>query len=408
MILEKFEFPNAQGLSLAAALDRPARPPRAWALFAHCFTCGKDALAGRRIALALAERGFGVVRFDFTGLGASEGEFANTGFSSNVADLRAAAAAMAARGIAPSLLVGHSLGGAAVLAAAGALPEVSAVATIAAPLDPAHVLTQFGDGVERIRRDGSAEVRLAGRPFRIRSDFLDDVAAQALEPLIGELRKALLVFHSPQDEVVGVDNAGRIFAAARHPKSFVSLDGADHLLSRPADAAYVGAVLAAAVERYLPPPPEAPVAAEPGLVVVAETGGGRFQQVAAASGHRWLVDEPAAVGGLDSGPTPYDQLLAGLGACTAMTMRLYADGKGWPLRRAEVRLRHGRVHADDCRDADVADCRLERVTREIVLEGPLDAEQRARLLEIANRCPVHRTLTEGVRIETRLFDEAER
>ena len=403
MIVEKFEFPNARGESLAAVLDTPAGEPRAYVLFAHCFTCGKDVLAARRIAAALNAEGLAVVRFDFTGLGASEGEFANTGFTSNVADLVAAADAMRAQGRAPSLLVGHSLGGAAVLAAAERIPEVTAVATIGAPFDPAHATHLFTDQLEAIRRDGEGEVRLMGRPFRITRAFVDDVFGQEQEPRIERLHKALVVLHSPEDEVVGVENATRIFMAAKHPKSFISLDGVDHLMSDPADAAYAGRVIAAAVDRYLPQPGKAlstTVAA--GEVLVAETGFGKFQQAAVGSGHRFYVDEPLDVGGLATGPTPYDLILAGLGACTAMTVRLYADGKGWPLRRVGVRLSHSRNHVFDCAHCEQDDSRVDRIDRELTFDGDLDDEQRRRLVEIAEKCPVHRTLTAGVRIVTTL------
>lgn len=406
MIAQKFSFASAEGGELAAVLDRPAAEPRAYALFAHCFTCGKDVLAARRIAAGLTEHGLGVVRFDFTGLGASEGEFANADFSSNIADLVAAADAMRARGMAPSLLIGHSLGGAAVLAAAARVPEAVAVVTIGAPFEPAHATHVFDPAkLEQARIEGSAEVTFAGRAFRVTRDFLEDVAAHKLERAIHDLDRALLVFHAPEDEVVGVDNAARIFAAAKHPKSFVSLAGADHMLSRASDAAYVARVLAAGVDRYLLPPQPAPDD-QAGGVVVAETGFGRFGQAISASGHRLFADEPESVGGLNTGPTPYDLVLAGLGACTAMTIRLYAERKGWPLERAEVRLRHGRVHETDCETAETGDNRMDVVTREIELRGPLDAAQRARLLDMAERCPVHRSLEAGVRVDTTLLPPA--
>jgi putative redox protein len=403
MIVQKFEFPNAAGHRLAAVLDLPPAPPRAYALFAHCFTCGKDVLAARRIAATLTEHGLGVVRFDFTGLGASEGEFANSDFSSNVTDLLAAAEAMRNRGMAPSLLIGHSLGGAAVLSVAGSIPEVRAVATIGAPFEPAHVLHLFEDKLDEIRAEGALDVSLMGRPFRVTRQFLEDVTSHRLEERIGDMRKALLVFHSPEDEVVGIDNASRIFLAAKHPKSFISLHGADHLLTRPSDAAYVAALIAAGVDRYLLPLAEEETPEPPDdAVVVSETGFGRFQQVIAASGQRLYADEPRSVGGMGAGATPYDLLLAGLGACTSMTARLYAERKHWPLEHVEVRLSHGRVHAEDCRNCESADARLDRVLREITLKGPLTEEQRQRLLEITEKCPVHRNLSQGLRIETRL------
>jgi uncharacterized OsmC-like protein/alpha-beta hydrolase superfamily lysophospholipase len=410
MPAQQFDFPNASGLRLAGLLDNPLGEARAYALFAHCFTCGKDVHAAKRIAEGLTALGIAVLRFDFTGLGSSEGEFANTTFSSNVADLVAAADHLRRVKRAPAILIGHSLGGAAVLAAASAVPEARAVVTIGAPSDPAHVAGLFKDARAEIEAGGEVDVTLAGRPFRIRRAFLDDVAEQQLSGRINALHKALLVFHSPTDDIVGIDNASRIFAAARHPKSFVSLAGADHLLSRRGDAAYVANVIAAWAERYLDMAPQAaaPVGAllraggddDRGVVLVRETGQGRFQQEVTAGAHRLLADEPNDVGGTDSGPNPYDLLLAALGACTAMTLRLYAERKALRLDRVAVRLRHAKVHAADCENCESRDGRVDRIERGIVLEGELDAQQRARLLEIADKCPIHRTLTSGVDIVT--------
>ena len=407
MPAQQFDFPNASGLRLAGLLDNPLGEARAYALFAHCFTCGKDVHAAKRIAEGLTALGIAVLRFDFTGLGSSEGEFANTTFSSNVADLVAAADHLRRVKRAPAILIGHSLGGAAVLAAASAVPEARAVVTIGAPSDPAHVAGLFKDARAEIEAGGEVDVTLAGRPFRIRRAFLDDVAEQQLSGRINALHKALLVFHSPTDDIVGIDNASRIFAAARHPKSFVSLDGADHLLSRRGDAAYVANVIAAWAERYLDlAPPEqpdrmsAPGEEDSGAVIVRETRHGRFEQEITVGAHRFLADEPVAVGGGDSGPNPYDLLLASLGACTAMTLRLYAERKALRLDRVTVGLRHAKVHAADCEGCESKDRKMDRIEREIVLEGALDAEQRARLLEIADKCPVHRTLTSEIDIRT--------
>jgi uncharacterized OsmC-like protein/fermentation-respiration switch protein FrsA (DUF1100 family) len=410
MRAEQFDFPNADGLRLAGLLDNPPGAARAYALFAHCFTCGKEVHAARRIAEGLTAVGIAVLRFDFTGLGSSEGEFANTTFSSNVADLVAAADQLRRVKRAPSILVGHSLGGAAVLAAGSAVPEARAVVTIGAPSDPAHVAGLFKDKIEEIDAQGEVEVSLAGRPFRIRRAFLDDIAEQELSARIAALRKALLIFHSPSDDLVGIDNASRIFAAARHPKSFVSLAGADHLLSRKSDAAYVANVIAAWAERYLDMAPVADVSdvraapthadGDDGVVTVRETRQGRLQQEITAGAHRFLADEPLAAGGGDSGPNPYDLLLAALGACTAMTLRLYAERKALPLDRVTVRLRHGRIHAADCETCETREGMIDRIERAIALEGALDAAQRARLLEIADKCPVHRTLTSEVDIRT--------
>jgi uncharacterized OsmC-like protein/pimeloyl-ACP methyl ester carboxylesterase len=401
MPAEQFDFFNAEGLRLAGLLDNPPGEARAYALFAHCFTCGKDIHAAKRIAEGLTALGIAVLRFDFTGLGSSEGEFANTTFSSNVADLIAAADQLRRVKRAPSILIGHSLGGAAVLAAGAAVPEARAVVTIAAPSDPGHVAGLFKDRLGEIEAHGEVEVTLAGRPFRIRRAFLDDVAEQELNGRIAALRKALLIFHSPTDEIVGIDNASHIFAAARHPKSFVSLPGADHLLSRRSDAAYVANVIAAWAERYLDMAPAAEEGQEDsGLVTVRETRQGRLQQEITAGAHRFLADEPVDAGGDDSGPNPYDFLLAALGACTAMTLRLYAERKALPLDRVTVNLRHARIHAADCETCESKEGMIDRIERGIGLEGALDGEQRARLLEIADKCPVHRTLTSEVDIAT--------
>jgi uncharacterized OsmC-like protein/alpha-beta hydrolase superfamily lysophospholipase len=402
---ERFNFPNHRGELLAATLDLPLGVPKAYALFAHCFTCGKDILAAKRIAERLAASGIAVLRFDFTGLGSSEGEFANTRFSSNVDDLVAAADHSRATRSAPAILIGHSLGGAAVLAAASRIPDARAVVTIAAPYDPSHVLGLFKDRVDDIRARGEAEVTLAGRRFHVRREFLDDVAKHKLNDHLAGLRKALLVFHSPTDAIVGVENAAQIFAAARHPKSFVSLADADHLLSKKSDAIYVANVVAAWAERYLEKPDEVIKAeSEPGVVLVRETGAGKFQQEIVSGPHRLLADEPVAVGGLDSGLSPYNLLLAALGACTAMTLRLYADHKKLPLERVSVRLTHNKIHAVDCEDCETKQGMLDRIDRNITLEGPLDADQHTRLIEIADKCPVHRTLESEIDIRT--FDSA--
>ncbi len=404
---EKLTFEGAGGETLAARLDLPVGAVRAYALFAHCFTCTKDIFAAQRIAGALAERGIAVLRFDYTGLGHTDGEFANTNLSSNVDDVVAAADYLRATRRPPALLIGHSLGGAAVLAAAARVPEAVAVATIGAPADPGHVAHLFRNAAAEIAAKGEVEVELAGRRFRVKKQFLDDISAQNLEPALGALRKALLLFHAPRDEIVGVDNAGRIFAAAKHPKSFVSLDDADHLLSRKPDAVYVAQVLAAWADRYLGADLGAaetapPLVTEAGSVAVRERGSGRFAQEIAAGRHRLSADEPADFGGDDSGPTPYDLLLAGLGACTAMTLRIYAQRKGWPLDRVEVRLTHEKIHARDCADCETREGRIDRIDRRLKLEGPLDAAQREKLLEIADKCPVHRTLTGEIKINTEL------
>ena len=407
MPTERFQFTGEGGHQLAASLDLPEREPLAYALFAHCFTCGKDVLAARRIAAALAAKGIAVLRFDFTGLGASEGEFANSTFSSNVADLVRAADHLRETRKAPSLLIGHSLGGAAILAAAGQIPEAKAVVTIAAPSDPAHVTGLFRDRIEDIRKHGKVEVSLAGRPFHITRELLDDIAEHGLIAHVTNLHKALLIMHSPTDDTVGIDNATRIFVAAKHPKSFVSLAEADHLLSGRRDAAYVADVIAAWATRYIEPAvsePAADLGGAPRAVVVRETRASKFQQTVSIGPHRMLADEPIAAGGEDSGPGPYDFVLAGLGACTSMTMRLYADRKSLPLERTTVTLKHNKIHAQDCAECETKEGMLDQIDLVIGMEGNLDAEQRKRLLEIADKCPVHRTLTSEIHIVTRQAD----
>lgn len=406
---ERIEFPGSQGALLAARLDLPESPPLAYALFAHCFTCSKDVLAAARISRALTDFGIAVLRFDFTGLGQSGGDFANTNFSSNIEDLIHAADYLRARFAAPSILIGHSLGGAAVLAVTPRIPEVRAVVTIGAPADPDHLVHLLGESRAEIERCGEAEVVLGGRSFRIRRQFLDDIAAQPQADRIRDLGAALLVMHSPSDTTVDADNARRIFEAARHPKSFVALDGADHLLTNPADAAFAAAMLATWASRYafvpLPEPvqPSAPEDPAEGLVVVSETGNGAFAQQVMIGRHRLTADEPAPIG-TDTGPSPYDFLLAGLGACTSMTVRMYAERKKWPLEKVTVSLRHSRIHAQDCAHCETETGQVDRIERVIRFDGDLDDDQRRRLREIAEKCPVHRTLHSEIVIDTTVSD----
>ena len=401
---DRFDFTGAEGQTLAGLLQLPDGETSAFALFAHCFTRGKDVEAAAVLARSLAELGIATLRFDFTGLGGSGGAFARTTFRSNIADLVAAADTLRQRHAAPRLLVGHSLGGAAILAAAPLIPESVAFATIGAPFDTAHALHLLGDALPEVERQCAAPVEIAGRRFLIGRDLVRDLAGQGQASRIRELRRALLVMHAPGDTIVGIDNASQIFAAARHPKSFVTLDTADHLLGRREDAAYAARVLAAWASRYVATG-AAPTreAGEPGLVEVEETGQGRLQQRITMGRHGLIADEPESVGGMDSGPGPYDLLLAAPRACTAMTVRLYAERKGWPLERVTVRLRHGKIHASDCADCETkGDARVDTIERRLTLAGPLDAEQRARLLEIADRCPVHRTLESEVKVRTSL------
>ncbi|MHA6288285.1 bifunctional alpha/beta hydrolase/OsmC family protein [Maricaulis sp. CAU 1757] len=401
---QKVEFDGALGDRLAARLDLPHGRPLGYAIFAHCFSCSKDVFAAARISRGLAERGFAVLRFDFTGLGQSDGEFANTNFSSNVDDLKAAAAFLAEHYEPVSLLVGHSLGGAAVLVAARQLASVKAVVTLAAPADAAHVTEHFGAQLDTIESEGVARVGLGGRPFRIKKQFLDDIEGQNVEAAVRELRRPLLVMHSPIDESVAIDNASRLFKAAKHPKSYVSLDRADHLLTDREDATYAADLIAAWAERYAaqhgrrtPPPPEH------GRVVVQETGHGNFENYVVVGDHVMLADEPESVGGGDAGPTPYDLLGAALGTCTAMTLRMYAARKGMELGRVTITLAHRKEHAVDCEGCvEGKPQRVDVIERTIRVEGELDDAARAKLLEIADKCPVHRTLHGAVVVRTTL------
>jgi len=396
----RITFPGHDGSQLAARLDMPDGPHLGTALFAHCFTCSKDIAAARRIAGRLAAMGLAVLRFDFTGLGHSGGEFANSTFSSNVEDLVKAAAYLGAQGMAPGLLIGHSLGGAAVLRAADKMASVKAVVTIGAPFDPAHVTHNFGDSLDKIMAEGKAEVDLGGRPFTIGKAFVEDVAAEKLGPAIAGLKKALLVMHAPHDRVVGIDNAGQIFCAAKHPKSFVTLDSADHLLSNAQDAEYGAEVIAAWSARYLDlRPPAPPPGAPEGIVRVSEADpDGFLQDVAAGPAHHMLADEPLAYGGSNRGMSPYGFLSAGLGACTSMTIRMYARRKGWALAHVRVDICHDKVHAQDAETGSGQ--KIDTFKREVFLEGDLDDDQRAKLMEIADKCPVHRTLERGAKVVT--------
>lgn len=400
---KRFEFTGSDGQALSARIHLPAVEPIAWAVFAHCFTCSKDSRAARYISSALAERGIATLRFDFTGLGESEGEFGATTFSHNVDDIVAAADALRETYRAPALLVGHSLGGSAVLGAAKKIPEAVGVATIGAPFDPEHVAELFGASLEEIESRGEAVVDLGGRPFKIRKSFLEDLGSQCNAEAIGDLDKALILFHSPQDTTVGIDNARLIYQAARHPKSFVSLDGANHLLSRRSDGRYVADVLAAWASRYLPeqPEPEVPEDASEGEVVVEGRTTGFLQRIRARN-HVFSSDEPLDKGGTNLGPNPYDLLLASLGACTSMTLKMYAGRKDWPLDAVRVTLRHDRVHAKDCQDCDRKSGMIDFIDKKLELEGDLNDEQRERLLEISARCPVHRTLINEIKIRSEL------
>jgi len=403
MQTEKVTFTTDEGIQLSARLELPIdQHPHAYALFAHCFTCNKNLSAVRNISRALARQGFGVLRFDFTGLGESEGDFADTNFSSNIQDLLAAARFMGTDYESPSLLIGHSLGGAAVLRAAFELESVKAVATIGAPFDPEHVTHLFGESQAEIEENGVAKVHIGGRPFTVKKQFLEDIEANKLKDHIASLNRALLILHSPQDRIVAVENAADIYMAARHPKSFISLDGADHLLSQKADSQYTGQMIAAWTERYLPRPSKDTLKAEK-EVSVRLNAEDDFTTDIMVRKHGLVADEPESVGGHDFGPTPYDLVSAGLGACTAMTLHMYARRKKWPLESVKVHIDHYKDYAQDQKEcADEKPGRIDHFERVVDLEGDLSEKQVNRLLEIADRCPVHRTLHNPVEIQTKL------
>jgi putative redox protein len=401
MPTERIAFPGHAG-TLDARLDLPEGPHLATAVFAHCFTCGKDIAAARRIAARLTTMGIAVLRFDFTGLGHSAGEFANTSFSSNVQDLAKAVEYLNERGMPPTLMIGHSLGGAAVLKATAGLDQIKAVATIGAPFDPGHVTHNFADALDEIAANGTAEVSLGGRPFRIGKAFVDDVAAAALAPAIARLKAALMILHAPGDQIVSISNASEIFLAAKHPKSFVTLDDADHLLSRPAHAEYAADIIATWARKYLGlTPPAPPIGAPEGVVRSSEADpDGFLQDITHGTRHHILADEPRAYGGTNQGLSPYGLLSAGLAACTSMTIRMYARRKQWPLEHVTVDVSHDKVHAQDA-DTGAGD-KIDTWKRRITLTGALDSDQRQRLLQIADKCPVHRTLERSSTVVTEL------
>ncbi|MBX2823424.1 MAG: alpha/beta fold hydrolase [Gammaproteobacteria bacterium] len=396
---QKVSFTGSQNATLSGLLELPALEPLAFILFAHCFTCGKDIAAASRITRALAAKGYATLRFDFTGLGNSDGDFANTNFSSNVQDLIAAADYLREHHQAPTLLIGHSLGGTAVLSAAAAIPETRGITTIGSPASAEHVAKQFTCDIDAINRDGQAEVSLGGRVFTIKKQFIDDIKRLDEEKL-PSLKKALLVLHSPVDSVVSIKEAEAIYQTAKHPKSFISLDTADHLLSNKADAEYAATTIAAWASRFITNTVSAPIPdVEKGHVLVTEQDG-KFMQQVFTDTHRWFADEPRAVGGTDIGPDPYEHLLAALGTCTSMTVRMYANRKQWQLKQVSVSLEHTREHGEDCAACDETYPQIDLIRRKILLEGDLTAEQRSRLLEIADRCPVHRTLHNKLSVST--------
>lgn len=401
MPTESLNITTSDGHQLAGALELPTGLVRGAAVFAHCFTCTKQSKAAKAVSQALAREGIASLRFDFTGLGASEGEFGRAGFASDVEDLIASAQYLLERFDCQILLIGHSLGGAAVLAAAAELgrERVAAVATIGAPSDVPHALHNIGGDLEKIERAGEGDVTIGGRAFRLSKQFLDKIREVDLLERVRGLRVPLMIMHSPTDDVVGVEHASNLFGAAKHPKNFVSLMGADHLLLKQEDAHFVASMIAAWAARYLPLKDDWPMPADG---VIIQTGNGKFGTEVHTVSHRFVADEPSSYGGDDTGPTPYDLLNAALGTCTAMTMKMYADRKQWPFEGTRIHVTHERDHAEDCGHVLDEDVQVQALNRQIeILGDALTAEQRTKLIEIADKCPVHRTLEGHLHIHTK-------
>lgn len=400
MRTEKFTFRNRQGIELSAKLSLPVnRKPVSFALFAHCFTCGKDLTSAKMISDSLTQAGFGVVQFDFTGIGSSDGEFHETNFTTNISDLVDAADHMRAEMKAPSLLIGHSLGGAAVIYAAGELEYVKAVATIGAPSSPSHLKKLFKNKEDSIRNEGSAEISIGGRHFMISKQFIEDLETRDLPSFLRKMRKPVLILHSPQDVIVEIENARSLYKAAWHPKSFLSMDGADHLLSDKKDAAYAGEMISGWAGRYIEyVEKEIPHSENQVLAFNDEDYTVEIQ----AGNHHLRADEPTSVGGNDFGPDPYGLLLSALGSCTAMTIRMYANRKGWDLDSVSVHLDHSKVYNEDCDGCERSTSKIDKIEKQISITGNLDEKQVNRMLEISEKCPVHKTLNNTVIIETKL------
>jgi putative redox protein len=400
---KRLKFKNRAGIDLAAHLYLPAdQKPHFFALFAHCFTCSKNFSAVTRICTALSQNGIATFSFDFTGLGMSDGEFEDSSFSGNVSDLFDAAEFLTSEYHAPKMLIGHSLGGAAVLYAAAELPEVKAVVTIGAPAHPGHVQNLFSESLSEIEKNGKAKVSIGGRPFTISKSFVDNLEQKPLNTFLKKLRKSLLVMHSPQDDIVDVSNAAEIYNAAMHPKSFISLDGATHLVSNPQDSEYIAEVIGSWSRRYVLVNEDIKPNDTQGNQVFVRLSGEKYTTEVMTPNHHLIADEPTAVGGADLGPNPYDLLMASLGSCTAMTLKMYAERKKWPLEQVSVYLNHEKVHLSDSENPEESSAKVSQFTRVIEIEGDLDPEQRQRLLEISNKCPVHKTLQEEIVIQTML------
>lgn len=404
MNLQKVTFKNNEGQLLEGRLELPVdRHPHNYVIFAHCFTCNKNLLAVKNIGRALTTNGFGVLRFDFTGLGESEGDFADTNFSGNVEDLVAAAHYLTEKHTSPTLLIGHSLGGAAVIFAATEIPSVKAIATVGAPSDALHVQRLLKSSLEEIEASGKAVVNLSGREFTIKKQFLEDLKTKSLPDTVKKLRKPLLLMHSPQDGTVGIQNAEDIYKAAHHPKSFVSLDGADHLLMNKKDSLYVGEVISGWAKRYLTIESEEKLPKTEHQVVASLDADDGFTTKMKVGNHYMVADEPTDFGGNDFGPSPYDLVSSGLSACTVMTLQMYAKRKNWPLQNVSVHTTYGKTHASDCENCEDTASKIDTFHREIQLNGALDRKQRERMLQIADKCPVHKTLNSKTQVITKLL-----
>ena len=400
----KLEITNSKGYALNAYLDLPAdQKPSHYALFAHCFTCASNSNAARNISHALTQHGFGVLRFDFTGLGNSEGEFSDSYFSANVQDLLDVNEYMSAKFQSPSLLVGHSLGGAAVFVAASKLENVKAVATIGTPAHIDHVKQHFSHQFEADHPDDPVKVDIGGRPFVINQEFVDDFSKTDLPKVVKGLKKPILIFHAPFDKIVSIDNAQQLYQAAMHPKSFVSLNDADHLLSKRMDSQYVGDVIGAWVGRYFPPQKDKKLTTE-GEQLVGHLNllEDNFTTFIQTDKHALVADEPTSVGGDDFGPSPYELLGASLAACTAMTLKLYAKRKKWDLEEVYVYITHSKKHIEDMEEKETVF--LDHISKKMKFIGNLSREQKQRLAEIASKCPVHRTLTSEVVFDSEVID----
>ncbi len=403
MSTKKITFENSRGEKLSAKIELPIdQHPHNFAIFAHCFTCNKNFRAVRYITQSLCAEGFGVLNFDFTGLGESEGDFADTTFSSSVDDLICAAGYLKENYESPSMFVGHSLGGAAVILAASQIEEVKAVVTVGTPSAPQHVKHLLQSGIEEINEKGLAEINIGGRPFTVKKEFIDDLDKQNLLGMVSRMKKSFLFMHSPQDRIVGIENAAELYQAAKHPKSFISLDGADHLLSKEIDACYAGDVIANWARRYVEIPEPIELSTQSHIVAYLNTKD-KFTTQIKADQHRLVADEPKSFGGNDFGPSPYQLLASGLAACTVMTLRMYANHKKWDLHEIYCHIRHEKTHMEDCQDCDNPKAKIDKFTRELEIIGDLDDAQRQRLLEIADKCPVHRTLEGEAHIETKLI-----